>query len=127
MKAKQAFKEIQSGGKRWALFTDPDSMLFYRTQSYKFQFVEATLAGKDTGFVLRLYGGASTRPPVALYFKLVKIQPVMHSGVLSGHFIKKDDTLVRLNLQLSFKNAGGMALNDTSTGIAPNGYKYAVH
>ena len=96
-------------------------MILYRTQSHRFKFVDATFAGKNTGFVLRFYGGDATQPPVALYFRLVDKQPVLRSGVLKGHMINKEDSLVRLNLELSFKNAGSMALSDHSSCVAPNG------
>ena len=96
-------------------------MLFFRTQSHTFAFVEAIFARTDKIVVLRFFCGDTEKVPVALYFNIVEKQPVLPSGVLNGHFVNKDDSLVRLNLKLSFKDASGLGLSDSSSGIAANG------
>ena len=55
-------------------------MIFYRTESYQFPHVEATLTvGKENkGLALRLFG--AKRPDVALYFSLANSEPVVIQG-----------------------------------------------
>ena len=47
-------------------------MIFYRTQSHAYNFVEVTMAGGGLGIVLRFYGSDASKAPVAVYFSLVK-------------------------------------------------------
>ena len=44
MDTAQACKALQEDGERWALDTDAHSMLFFRTDSYHFAFVDVTMA-----------------------------------------------------------------------------------
>ena len=72
LNSEQALNEIVKSGKRWAISSDLDSIIFFRTQSHSYAFIEATMAEK--AFVLRFYGSHSGKIPVAIYFKMIEKQ-----------------------------------------------------
>lgn len=69
-------------------------MIFFRIESYIFPHVEAIVSGGDKGIVFRLYG-ANGRPPVALYFSLLKDirTNVEKSGYFIGNILNREEDL----------------------------------
>ena len=64
-------KELKSISmlEKFTLVSGPEQMIFFRTESYQFPFVEVKTAANMKGITFRLYG-TNERAPIALYFSL---------------------------------------------------------
>ena len=89
---------MKEEGQRWALDTDSKSMIYFRTNSYQFAYVDVTMSGRNNTLVLRFFG--SKKPSVALYFTIVEKTPALESGSFKGQFTDENDALKDVSISL---------------------------
>ena len=73
MNKEESMREIETQTSCKLLVSDQQYiMMLFRTESYQFPHIEASLASEDRGLTLRFFG--ADRPAIALYFSLVDIK-----------------------------------------------------